>query len=542
MLCAPRLAAWLTVLAVVLAASAAAAQGLTPAEQEAFAALARAADAVERAGDRTALLIQTATRLATAAREALNAFDAADGERETAAAAYRAALRATQAGTVTCASYPCTNNRLEPFDGIGRALAEHLQRIAGVLFVTAVYVEMVGVTGAEEARERGGRVRQLAAAMGRVDAAEATDRWNALLDELREDVAAANALYDRAAAAAATDRRALFDDVHRMVEAVAAAATRTPGDFASRAVIGDVQDRLVALRARLSTVAQPAAADAADDEVVRVSDLATTGGGSSEEPETGATLEAGVTDALAALDRAFETQGAAQDDPPRPAEVGVADALAALDRAFETQGAAQDDPPGAPAALGRAETRAEAAEARAEAALARAEAAELRAEVALVRAETAEAELAARAGPQEPATAEWEQALGAAVRFGQPDRTSEGDLDDGSHYDQSSDDRSYSELCSGTPDRPVVTGFNLEIRSNTEAIHWRWKRRANQWWRAYFNRQFLGDVGERIVRVADTEVTWYEYRPLRNGEEGEFILLVACTSSGYDEVDVHYHH
>ena len=51
-------------------------------------------------------------------------------------------------------------------------------------------------------------------------------------------------------------------------------------------------------------------------------------------------------------------------------------------------------------------------------------------------------------------------------------------------------------------------------------IHWRWKLTANEWWQAYFNGQHLGPVGQRISRVADTDVTWYEYRPLRNGEEG----------------------
>ena len=193
-------------------------------------------------------------------------------------------------------------------------------------------------------------------------------------------------------------------------------------------------------------------------------------------------------------------------------------------------------------AVARAEARAEVAEARAEVAEMRADAAEARAAEAEARAAAAEAELAANAGPKRPTAAEWERALGVATRYGRPERTSEGELDDGSHYDQSSDDRSYSESCNGSPDRPDITGFNWNIRSNTEAIHWRWKRTANEWWQVYFNRQHLGPVGQRISRVADTDVTWYEYRPLRNGEEGEFILLIACTSSGSDEIDVHYHH
>ena len=176
-----------------------------------------------------------------------------------------------------------------------------------------------------------------------------------------------------------------------------------------------------------------------------------------------------------------------------------------------------------------AEMRAEVAEMRAEVAEARAAAAETRAAAAGARAAAAEAELAANAGPKEPTADEWEQALGVATRHGRPERTSEGELDDGSHYEQSSDDRSYSESCNGSPDRPDITGSNWNIRSNTEVIHWRWKLTANEWWQAYFNGQHLGPVGQRISRVADTDVTWYEYRPLRNGEEGEFILLIACT-------------
>ena len=193
-------------------------------------------------------------------------------------------------------------------------------------------------------------------------------------------------------------------------------------------------------------------------------------------------------------------------------------------------------------AVARAETRAEVAEARAEAAEARAEAATMRVEAAEARAAAAEAELASRIAPAPPPAAEWEEALGVATHYGRPDRTSENNLDDGSHYEQSSDDRAYSESCGGSRGRPHITGFNLDIRSNTEAIHWRWRRRANEWWQAYFNREHLGNVGERIVRVADTDVAWYEYRPPRGSEESEFIILIACTSPGSDEIDVHYHH
>ena len=99
LLCSARFAAWLTVLPVLLAASTAVAQGLTPAEQETFAAVSLAGGTVARAVDRTALIL-AAPQLSTAADQALTALDAADGARETAATAYRAA----QASMVTCAN------------------------------------------------------------------------------------------------------------------------------------------------------------------------------------------------------------------------------------------------------------------------------------------------------------------------------------------------------------------------------------------------------------------------------------------------------
>ena len=42
--------------------------------------------------------------------------------------------------------------------------------------------------------------------------------------------------------------------------------------------------------------------------------------------------------------------------------------------------------------------------------------------------------------------------------------------------------------------------------------------------------------------MADTETTWYEYRPLRSGREGDFVILIVCESAGVEEIDVHYHH
>ena len=142
---------------------------------------------------------------------------------------------------------------------------------------------------------------------------------------------------------------------------------------------------------------------------------------------------------------------------------------------------------------------------------------------------------------------EWQAAIARATQYGRPDRTSEGDLDDGSHYEQSSDDRLYREFCDGSPGRPGIVGFNMNIRSNTKSVHWRWKRPGGapapgRSWRAFFNTVPLGDLGDRIVRVADTTVTWYQFEPGRERDERAFVLLVACESPGLEELEIHYHH
>ena len=208
--------------------------------------------------------------------------------------------------------------------------------------------------------------------MGGVEAAEAADRWNALLGDVREEVAADNTLYDRAAAAAATARRNLFDEVHQLVEAVAAAAARTPPDVALRAVMGAAQNRLVELRARLSAVREPADARVADDEAARTVDLDASGGSQERDrpPATGhqvrpaegaapdvAEAELGSTeppraDPFAALEQAFAEQG---DDADSVEDAGYSstdaqmldgtarDPFAALDRAFASEAAAFAD-------------------------------------------------------------------------------------------------------------------------------------------------------------------------------------------------------
>ncbi|MCY4598752.1 MAG: hypothetical protein OXF27_02385 [Acidobacteria bacterium] len=216
----------------------------------------------------------------------------------------------------------------------------------------------------------------------------------------------------------------------------------------------------------------------------------------------------------------------------------------------------------AEATAAEAEARAAAAEARAAEAELRAAQAEVRAAEAELRAARAEARLAALGAADTNAAAgerdrtgtatginldsrtdaEWQRAMGSATDYRRPDRTSEDNLRDGSHYEQSSDDRSYRERCNGTLEMPVITGFKFDIRSDTKSIHWRWKETTSGQWRAFFNDVWVGPVGENIVRVADTVASWHEYRPPPDTGESEFVILVECTSSGWDEIDLHYHH
>ena len=158
--------------------------------------------------------------------------DAANQAREKAVSGYRASQASAGAGAVTCANgYPCTDNRLDRFEGLADALSEHLQLMAAVSLASAAYVEAVGVDGA---RDRGGRIRRLAGRLRDVDAAEAMDRWNGLVGELGEEVEAATALHRRAVEVHANGTRTLFDDVNEVLEAVTASAARPPTDAAAR--------------------------------------------------------------------------------------------------------------------------------------------------------------------------------------------------------------------------------------------------------------------------------------------------------------------
>ena len=141
---------------------------------------------------------------------------------------------------------------------------------------------------------------------------------------------------------------------------------------------------------------------------------------------------------------------------------------------------------------------------------------------------------------------DWRAALLRATRYGRPDRTSEGDLDDGSHFEQSEDDRVYRENC-----RPgQIVGVNVEVRRGTRSLHWRWHTPSGDpehgvdEWRAYFNGEHVGGVGDGVVAVADTDARWYQFAPGRVDvrRDGRFVLLLACERASVQELAVHYHH
>ena len=176
-------------------------------------------------------------------------------------------------------------------------------------------------------RARGGHLRQLAVRMGGVEAAAAADRWNALLGDVRAEVAADDTLYARTVAAVATARRTLFDDVHQAVEAVAAGAgvrgaARRGGlggsceRFDGRALDGPVPDPFAALdRAFATEAAATSLANAA------------VGGNES--------AVGSVPDPFAALERAFAAQAAeaVTEDPGNAESAAVVGTVEAANRA-----------------------------------------------------------------------------------------------------------------------------------------------------------------------------------------------------------------
>ena len=289
------------------------------AEREAFDAVARAGAAIERAPRGNALR-RAADQAVTAAEQAAAAFTAADGARDAALAAYRAAYREALAGAVTCGNgYPCTNGRIDPFDGFAAAFAAHFELLAAVSAANAAYVDAVGVPGADEARDRAARIRGLATRMRGLGAIDDPRRWNALVGGAGAEIAAASLLHRRATEARHAADLALVDDVTRVVEALHLAGSRvarqsrpatgdTVSDAALRAALDTARAAMESLRSRIV-----AAATSVPD--VRPTRAAGTGApGASEEP-----APAGNT----APDRAADTARPGDDDasgndtPPR---------------------------------------------------------------------------------------------------------------------------------------------------------------------------------------------------------------------------------
>ena len=219
-------AAVLTLTAGALTAAPAVPQEPAATEGEAFARVARAGEAIERSPWGNALR-RAADQAVNAAEQATDAFTAADGARDAALAAYRVAYREALAGTVTCDNgYPCTNGRIDPFDGFAAAFAAHFELLAAVSAANAAYVDAAGVPGAGEARARAARIRGLAARMRDLGAIDDPRRWNALVAGAGGEIAAGNLLHRRAAEARHAADLALVDAVTRVVEALHLARNR----------------------------------------------------------------------------------------------------------------------------------------------------------------------------------------------------------------------------------------------------------------------------------------------------------------------------
>ena len=257
----------LTLAAGVLAPAPAVSQEPAAAGREAFAAVARAGDAVERARDGDALR-RAAEQAVAAAEHAADAFVEVDRTRDAALVAYRTAYREALAGAVTCTNgYPCTNGRIDPFDGFAAAFAAHFELLAAVSAANAAYVDAAGVPGAGEARARAARIRGLAARMRDLGAIDDPRRWNALVAGVGAEIAAGNLLHRRATEARHAADLSLVDDVTRVVEAIHLAANLVatpPRPAAGGAAVDGGTDSAAGARAAAGTVSDAVLRSALD--------------------------------------------------------------------------------------------------------------------------------------------------------------------------------------------------------------------------------------------------------------------------------------
>ena len=252
----------LTLAAGVLTPAAAVSQAPAAAERAAFAAVLRSGEDIESAADGNALW-RAAGQAVDAAEQAADAFLAADRARNTAFVRHRAAVGEALAGAVTCRNgYPCTNGRVDPFEGFADAFATHFELIAAVSAANAVYVDAVGISGADAARDRAVRIRELAARMRELEASDEAARWNALVRSVGVEIDAANALHRRATDARHATDRALIDDVTRVIGTlytvelqIAPAGARDVSDAVFRAGLEAAREALNSLRSLLVAAA-----------------------------------------------------------------------------------------------------------------------------------------------------------------------------------------------------------------------------------------------------------------------------------------------
>ena len=281
MACSPSFVALVVGSTVVLTASAAEPQGLVTAEREAFTAIARAGEAIAGARDRGALL-RAAEHAVAAAGRARDAFTAADLARDVADARYRAARRDARASAVTCANgYPCTNGRLDPFEGVTAAFAEHFGLLVAVSAANGVYVDAVGIPGADAARARAARIRELAARMRDLETTDRSGGWSTFIREVSAEIDASALLHRQAREARYAGELALIEDVNRVMatlytaavpyaqsppggrddgagdpdsaQAVAPAAAGDGTPTALRAALAAARDAMEALRTHIAT-------------------------------------------------------------------------------------------------------------------------------------------------------------------------------------------------------------------------------------------------------------------------------------------------
>ena len=221
--------------AVVLTASVAAPQGFPAAEeQDAFAAVARAEEALDRAGSPEEVL-RAAEQALAAAERARNAFVAADRRREAAEARYEAEYIESVARNWSCPDWgdPCAGVLFEQYAVDSTADAE--------------YADVLGADAeAREARALAGRYRRYAD-RGRRHGLHSVEQSAA-----NDDVGSSDALHARLRRRHQAANRAALDYVGRAAQTTSAAADRLVAgrDPAGAAVVRATEAAVAAAAAR----------------------------------------------------------------------------------------------------------------------------------------------------------------------------------------------------------------------------------------------------------------------------------------------------